>query len=460
MRAPSFHVEPIELSAEALLRLSAREPARYPVLLDSAAEGSLSQVSLLAALPRGRLWLDAAGCLHTEGALPPTREAGFLNALDALWRSESLPATDDPALPFRGGWFVYLGYELAREIEPTLEPWWPVKARADQRPVAWAMRVPAALLLDEHGQGHLVCEESVTEADRRLIREDVRVAGRGEPPAASALIEADEEDPAAYLFRVRRAQEYIRAGDIYQGNLSRHWRARVDEDFPAASLYQRLRETNPAPFAAFAQCGDFSILSSSPERLLRIRGRRVDTRPIAGTHPRGGNAVEDSALKEALVAHPKERAEHVMLIDLARNDLGRVCEGGSVRVDEYMAVETYAHVHHIVSNVTGELRADVSPVEALRAVFPGGTITGVPKVRCMQIIAELEGEPRGPYTGSLGYLNHDGSGDFNILIRTMSLMGRELEFRAGAGIVADSNPDRELAESRAKARGLLLALKP
>ena len=249
-------------------------------------------------------------------------------------------------------------------------------------------------------------------------------------------------------------------GDIYQANLSRHWRARVDEDFPAASLYQRLRETNPAPFAAFAQCGDFSILSSSPERLLRIRGRRVDTRPIAGTHPRGGNASEDKALKEALVAHPKERAEHVMLIDLARNDLGRVCEGGSVRVDEYMAVETYAHVHHIVSNVTGELRADVSPVEALRAVFPGGTITGVPKVRCMQIIAELEGEPRGPYTGSLGYLNHDGSGDFNILIRTMSLMGRDLEFRAGAGIVADSNPERELAESRAKARGMLLALKP
>jgi len=461
MRAPFLHVESLDLDAEALLALASRDPARYPVLLDSAAEGSLSQVSLLAALPRGRLWLDAAGLLHTEGAVPPTRETGFLNALDALWRGESQPAVEaELNLPFRGGWFAYLGYELAREIEPTLEPWWPAKSRADQRPVAWAMRVPAALLLDERGQGLLVCEESVTESERRQIRADARLAmQRDDAPVAAPHIVAQEEDSEAYLSRVRQAQDYIRAGDIYQANLSRHWRARVDEDFPAAALYRRLRQSNPAPFAAFAQSGDFSILSSSPERLLRIRGRRIDTRPIAGTHPRGSTAAEDKALKEALMAHPKERAEHVMLIDLARNDLGRVCEGGSVRVDEYMAIETYAHVHHIVSNVTGELRADVSPVEALRAVFPGGTITGVPKVRCMQIIAELEGEPRGPYTGSLGYLNHDGSGDFNILIRTMSLLGRELEFRAGAGIVADSNPDRELAESRAKARGLLLALK-
>jgi anthranilate synthase component 1 len=323
------------------------------------------------------------------------------------------------------------------------------------------MRVPSALLLDEHGHGHLVCEPSVAETERRRILKDVRWAmEQRDLPATSGQIVAEEEAPEAYLERVRRAQDYIRAGDIYQANLSRHWRAHVDEDFSAAALYRSLRQSNPAPFAAFAQSGDFSILSSSPERLLRIRGRRVDTRPIAGTHPRGATAEEDRALKQALVSHPKERAEHVMLIDLARNDLGRVCEGGSVRVDEYMALETYTHVHHIVSNVTGELRADVSPVDALRAVFPGGTITGCPKVRCMQIIAELEDSPRGPYTGSLGYLNHDGSGDFNILIRTMSLMGGELEFRAGAGIVADSNPERELAESRAKARGLLLALKP
>src|SRR5262249_29343980 len=164
-----------------------------------------------------------------------------------------------------------------------------------------------------------------------------------------------------YLQRIVRTKEYIRAGDIYQANLSRPWRADLPPDFAPAVLYQRLRAANPAPFAAFAQFGEFRILSSSPERLLRIRERRVRTRPIAGTHPRGSTAVEDRALAAALVAHPKERAEHIMLIDLARNDLGRVATGGSVHVDEYMAVETYAHVHHIVSNVTGELRAGVSP---------------------------------------------------------------------------------------------------
>jgi anthranilate synthase component 1 len=291
----------------------------------------------------------------------------------------------------------------------------------------------------------------------------VRALGAGTDPAAAspqAVFNTVEEDPAAYIARILRAKDYIRAGDIYQANLSRWWRTQLPADFTAADLYRRLRRTNPAPFAAFAQFGALRVLSSSPERLLRVQDRRLDTRPIAGTHPRGANEQEDQALKAALVAHPKERAEHVMLIDLARNDLGRVAQGGSVHVDEYMAVETYAHVHHIVSNVTGILADGVSPVAALRAVFPGGTITGCPKVRCMQIIAELEGAPRGPYTGSLGYLNHDGSGDFNILIRTMSLYGQELEFRAGAGIVADSVPERELAESRAKARGMLLALSP
>src|SRR5690606_34323255 len=242
-----------------------------------------------------------------------------------------------------------------------------------------------------------------------------------EPPAAPAIT-LREEDPAAYLQRIDKAKDYIRAADIYQTNLSRRWRGALPADYAPADLYARVRRSTPAPFAGLAQLGDYRVLSSSPERLLRIQGRRLDTRPIAGTHPRGRTEAEDRELKAALVAHPKERAEHVMLIDLARNDLGRVSQGGSVRVDEYMAVETYAHVHHIVSNVTGILAEGVSPAAALRAVFPGGTITGCPKVRCMQIIAELEGTPRGPYTGSMGYLNHDGSGDFNILIRTMSLL--------------------------------------
>src|SRR6185369_3886277 len=460
MRAPSLHVETVTLTPEILLALAARAPERYPVLLDSAAQGALSQFSLLAALPRGCLRLDSGGALHAEGDLPQPSQSGFFASFDALWRQQARSASPLPVdLPFHGGWFAYLGYELALETEPTLGPYWPEASRTDPRPVAWAMRVPAALVLDAQGQGYLVAEESVSARERQQILDDLGTLGRPLAEPSAPVIEAVEENPQAYLERVRRAQEYIRAGDIYQANLSRHWRAPLPADLSAAQLYQRLRRSNPAPFAALAQQRDFRVLSSSPERLLRVRGRRVDTRPIAGTHPRGSTADADRELAEALIAHPKERAEHVMLIDLARNDLGRVCTGGSVRVDEYMAVETYAHVHHIVSNVTGELREDVTPVQALRAVFPGGTITGCPKVRCMQIIAELEGGPRGPYTGSLGYLNHDGSADFNILIRTMSLYGRELEFRAGAGIVADSRPERELEESRAKARGMLLALR-
>jgi anthranilate synthase component 1 len=199
-------------------------------------------------------------------------------------------------------------------------------------------------------------------------------------------------------------------------------------------------------------------LSSSPERLVSIRGNTVSTRPIAGTRPRGATPEADAALVRSLLDNEKERAEHVMLIDLERNDLGRVCAGGSVRVDEYMSVETYAHVHHIVSNVSGLLRNDVSPIGVIRALFPGGTITGCPKVRCMEIIAELEGVGRGAYTGSIGYLNRDGSCDLNILIRTITAQGGLFKFRAGAGIVADSNPAQELAETRAKAEGLLRAL--
>jgi anthranilate synthase component 1 len=462
MRAPSLHVEPVELAPQTLLQLSARWPQRYPVLLDSAAEGALSRMSLLAAMPCGCLWLDSRGGVHASGELPAGEAGAFLPALDAQWRRASAGAAPRPAsLPFGGGWFLYLGYELGLEIEPSLRPFWPRESLGDARPVAAALRVPAALMLDSEGRGQLIAEPSVTAEQRQQILVDLeRAAAVAADTGEHPRIAVTEEDPAAYLHRVVAAQEYIRAGDIYQANLSRPWCGRLPEHYPAAALYQRLRASNPAPFAAFAQFGGLRILSSSPERLLQIRDGHVRTRPIAGTHPRGKNAQEDQALADALVAHPKERAEHIMLIDLARNDLGRVCTGGSVRVDEYMAVETYAHVHHIVSNVTGELRDGVSPVEALRAVFPGGTITGCPKVRCMQIIAELEGAPRGPYTGSLGYLNHDGSGDFNILIRTMSLYGDELEFRAGAGIVADSRPERELEETRAKARGMLLALEP
>jgi anthranilate synthase component 1 len=239
--------------------------------------------------------------------------------------------------------------------------------------------------------------------------------------------------------------------------LSRGWSFEVG--MPAADIYARLSASNPAPFAGCARWGDSWIISSSPERLLSIRNGIASTRPIAGTRPRSSETSRDHRLSAELIANPKERAEHVMLIDLERNDLGRICEPGSVEVDEMMVIESYAHVHHIVSNVRGRLRTGITPGMAIRAVFPGGTITGCPKVRCMEIIAELEASPRGAYTGSFGYLNRDGSMDLNILIRTMVKHGSTLRLRAGAGIVADSEPQAELDETRAKARGLLEALK-
>jgi len=200
------------------------------------------------------------------------------------------------------------------------------------------------------------------------------------------------------------------------------------------------------------------MISSSPERLVQIEGRRIQTRPIAGTRPRGLNEKHDRDLSAELIGNIKERAEHIMLIDMERNDLGRVCKPGTVEVDELMVVESYAHVHHIVSNVCGELKPDASPVDAIRAVFPGGTITGCPKVRCMEIIAELEKEGRGYYTGSMGYLGRDGNMDLNILIRTMLVQGEHFSFRTGAGIVADSVAEDEVTETRDKARGMLLAV--
>ena len=201
-------------------------------------------------------------------------------------------------------------------------------------------------------------------------------------------------------------------------------------------------------------------MSSSPERLVKLRDGEVQSRPIAGTRPRGSNHDADQALSRELLAHPKERAEHIMLIDLERNDLGRVCQPGTVVVDELMVVESYEHVHHIVSNVRGRLRNGKTPVDVIRAVFPGGTITGCPKVRCMEIIAELEGKPRGFYTGSFGYMGLDGSMDLNILIRSMLIHDKHVSFRTGAGIVSDSDPDCEVAETEDKARGLLRALGP
>ena len=449
----STTIREIDVPADVLRHLAARFPERYPVLFDSAADGPLSRTSILVAEPRAALWLDSDGHVGAEGFTP--RGKDFLEALENWWLSERLPATSQ-SFPFVGGWAVFLSYEVAQEIEPQL--------RLPQSSLPWkafALRVPCALIHDRAANKvFAVAELSAADAVDRIEAD-----ARGMVASAQAeIIQAEvsvqsvtEEDPAAHLERVIRAKEYVRAGDIYQANLSRPWRVELTREPDIGALYNLLCKANPAPFAALAQWRGTTILSSSPERLVRITDGHIDTRPIAGTRPRSRRPGDDIAEMTELAAHPKERAEHIMLIDLERNDLGRVSEPGTVRVDELMTIESYAHVHHIVSNVSGELRSDVTPIGALRAVFPGGTITGVPKFRCMQIIAELEQTGRGAYTGSLGFLGRDGSMDMNILIRTLSVQGRTVELRAGGGIVADSDPQRELEETRAKARGMLAA---
>jgi anthranilate synthase component I len=444
-------IRPVQITAARLLALHASNPERYPALFESAAGGTPNGCfDLLFACPQDALSLGPNGLSMTA---PIDRSSGFLGALDEWWRQLRSP-TIASHLPFTGGWLVYLGYELAGEIEPRLRLHQPQSGV-----IATALRVPAAVAL-EHATGRawIVAErEHATLID--VIAADLELAHSDNPIEGSLLAEPiREEAPERYLEMVRRALDYIARGDIYQANLSRVWHGRLKPGVSPHDVYRRLRRTNPGPFCALAVFPELAIVSSSPERLVQVKEGSVSTRPIAGTRPRGSTEDADLALVAELRAHPKERAEHVMLIDLERNDLGRVCTAGSVHVDEYMTIETYAHVHHIVSNVRGELRADVGPGAVLAAVFPGGTITGCPKVRCMEIIAELEDTSRGAYTGSIGYINRDGSMDFNILIRSFELRGDRIELRAGAGIVADSAPERELDESRAKARGVLRAV--
>lgn len=435
-----------------LLALHRRASARYPLLLESVASGTThGRWDLLLATDGTGLRLDADGIVRDFGGLEV--EGDFLGALDAQWRVQRV-AREEPRWPFRGGWALLLDYELAAQVEPVLA----LPQADDARPRAVALRCPAAVLRDRStGDCVAVAETGQAQLLERIVADLASAPVTARAWRAPARI--DEDEAGEFLLGVARILGYLAAGDVFQVNLSRGWRACFDEPVDPATLYARLRSANPAPFAGLFVGAGRMVASSSPERLVSVRGEVVETRPIAGTRPRYAGDDDAARIRE-LAGHPKERSEHVMLIDLERNDLGRVCAPGSVEVDELMTVESYAHVHHIVSNVRGRLRAGATPGEVIRAVFPGGTITGCPKVRCMQIIAELERAPRGAYTGAFGWLNRDGDLDLNILIRSAEVQGREVRFRTGAGIVADSIPGRELDETRAKARGLLNALAP
>lgn len=439
-----------------LLALVQKHPARYPYLLESTAQSlsktaSISRYDILMALPQQQLRKTWQGELLLDNKV--LSETSFLQTLNTL--HQPLVSTQPFSLPFTGGWFLYLGYELASEIEPKL-----TLAKPEQKlPIALATRIPAAIIYDhEQDMTHVMVENSF--ADRLDdITDDLFAIEETMSKVSPCTIHINEDDPQRYIDNVRKVHEYIREGDVFQVNLSRRWYFDHDQRFNPFDIYRQLQKTNPAPFSGYVQIDDdLAILSSSPERLVCVHNNKVQTRPIAGTRPRGQNQQDDAQLQAELIANLKERAEHVMLIDLERNDLGRICEPGSIVVDEMMKIESYAHVHHIVSNISGRLRQKVAPGDVIAAVFPGGTITGCPKVRCMEIIQELEQTARGAYTGSIGYLNHNGDMDLNILIRSLVIDDKEGSLRAGAGLVADSIPEKELEETRSKAKGMLLAL--
>ena len=444
---------------ETLLSLQADDSVCYPHLCASTAQRvDVDNYSMLFSFPATCLVLGSDGRLRLDG-----KEISglFLPVFDKLWASQAEPFSSYQrrfSLPFFGGWFVYCGYELVEQYERLSLPQFD-----SEFPRAFAVRFRSALIYHHESKHLFALSEDDADSSLRLrrMKQDVSACRlRLDTSFRIATDQLREEAEERYYTAYQRCREYIYAGDVFQVNLSRLWHVATEHLLPdtAVALFCRLWRHNPSPFAALSIWEDKVLLSSSPERLVRVIDGRMETRPIAGTRPRSSDVNRDKDYARVLLADPKERAEHIMLVDLERNDLSKVCIAGSVIVDELMVLESYAHVHHIVSNVCGRVATSLSPGSVLSAVFPGGTITGCPKLRCIEILAELETVGRGFYTGSLGYVNHDGSLDMNILIRTLFYERGVLSFRAGGGIVADSNAEHELAETRAKARGLLHAL--
>jgi para-aminobenzoate synthetase component 1 len=450
-----------------------------PLFLDSTiAHADLGRYSFLTADPFE--WIDTRGNRVVVSGKSTPREASDPFAVLAkrldLYRSEPIPGLP----PFQGGAAGLLGYDLCHHLERVPRP------KFDEFGVPdlavglydWVLAYDRAA-----GRAWLIStgfpEHDPARRQRRAQRRLAAVKRRltsfcanktrplDRPVSASVLCPqypipglsglTSNFDRAGYLDTVRRAIEYVHAGDCFQVNVAQ--RLLYPATLPPLELYRRLRERNPAPFAGYFDLGEFVVASASPERFLRVRDGAVETRPIKGTRPRGRTSEEDEANRRVLLASAKDRAENIMIVDLLRNDLGRVCRYGSVRVPALCRLETYRTVHHLVSEVCGQLREGLGPVDLLRAAFPGGSVTGAPKVRAMEIIAELEPTARGPYCGSLGYLGFDGSMDTSILIRTFTLGRGWIQFPVGGGIVADSVPEREYEETWHKAEGLLRALR-
>ncbi|NET31525.1 MAG: anthranilate synthase component I [Cyanothece sp. SIO1E1] len=433
----------------------------YPTVCPQAQAAQTARYSICAGAPR---WIEGRPQMWT----PPIGEIlPFLNQL--LCRSAGgKTGGDDASLPFTGGWLGWLGYDLAWEIERLPH----LNQDPLPLPIAYWYEPSCFTVLDHEQQILWLAATDEYELDH--LQQQLE----SEPTAyKSPVIENATSIQTAPIFlttqaeyeaAVVQAKKYIQAGDIFQTNLSLRFETQTTID--SWSLYRRLQTINPSPFASYWQTPWGALISCSPERLVQLRGGQVQTRPIAGTRPRGITAQQDQQLAQELTANPKENAEHIMLLDLERNDLGRVCQWGSVIVNELLTIERYSHVMHLVSNVMGTLKPDCSPVDLIRAMFPGGTITGCPKVRCMEIIEELEPVRRNLFYGSCGYLDWRGNLDLNILIRSMlcspdisktsPLPGKvnTIWGQVGAGIVADSEPEREWYESLQKAQAQLNAL--
>ena len=469
----------------------------YRLFLDSATQGArLGRYSFLAADPVAVVWSKGARteCIEFHGQKPGTRRGMAGDALDAV-RTLLAPHTADPVPglpPFQGGAAGYLGYDWGRVLEPLPSPRHEDLALPDvvlgvyDWVLAWDHAESRAWLISTG-----LPETSSAARERRAasraahVRERLQshheahhgspgaiaVAGMTlplRPPAApsfpvddgwwdSRLALRSSFTHAGYLAAVAQVREYIFAGDIFQANLSQRFEAPLDE--PTWTLYRRLRTQNAAPFAAYLDFPDGVVLSASPERFLRVDiGGHVETRPIKGTRPRGVGPEHDSALGVALAVSVKDQAENLMIVDLMRNDLSRVCAPGTVRVSELFGLEHYATVHHLVSTVVGDLAPGRDALDLLRASFPGGSITGAPKVRAMEIITELEPSERGVYCGSIGYWSLTGALDSSISIRTIVAVAGRVYFSAGGGIVADSDPEQEYRETLDKARGMIDAL--
>ena len=450
-------------------RLSRLSPWRF--LFESVTGGEqVSRYSFLGAAPRAvyRLYPDRLEEEDGDGRRdlpgPP---------LEALARLTSGIHAEPGPLPFTGGFVGYFGYDLVRLVERLPDR----PADPYGLPLVRLARFDRIVIFDHAHQRLLAVANEIEgqvsreQADAELDELAVLLEGSGESGAialgsgesVSAATEPAAELPieslvagADYQAAVRRAKELITAGDIFQAVLARRWRQPAD--ISPLALYRALRVINPSPYMVLLEGPEASLVGASPEMLVRVTDGRLATRPIAGTRPRGADPVEDQRLAEELLADPKERAEHVMLVDLGRNDLGRVARPGSVRVSSFMEIERYSHVMHIVSNVEAELAEGKSGLDALLACFPAGTVSGAPKIRAMEIVDSLEHEARGPYAGAVGYLSFTGDLDTCITIRTLLVRDGEVSVTAGAGIVADSDPAAEERETENKAAALLAAV--